>query len=174
MCSRIDLYFELETLIYLSCCLSQYSRNIKWNRDAVSSVKGKRAALSDLCSPSFRCLCQRQMGIATVMRIASCLEVLWMWLRLTKESHSLLPNPMPTTNSLCFWVSCCQRRRKPSERETGLWQEKARCTKLQVGAVDGAGCDVAFSCLPAGAATCVPQLMEMVEPAALAGGKVGP
>ena len=69
------------------------SRNIKWNREAVSAVKGKCAALSEPSSPSCRFLCQK--GIAMSVRIASCLEVLGVQLRLTKMSQSLLPNPVP-------------------------------------------------------------------------------
>lgn len=129
-CIRIDLYVELETLIYLRGYLStiDMSRNIKWNREAVSAVKGKCTALSEPSSPSCCSLCQK--GIAMSMRIASCLEVLGVQLRLTKMSHSLLPNPVPTISSLCFWILLPNEQKTFRERN---WPLAAKCLVPQAG-----------------------------------------
>lgn len=104
MCIRIDFYVELETLIYLNSYLSttDMSRNIKWNREAVSAVKGKCTALSEPSSPSCCFLCQK--GIAMSLRIASCLEVLGVQLRSPKCPLPSSPIPCPLSLSLCFWV----------------------------------------------------------------------
>ena len=78
------------------------SRNIKWNREAVSAVKGKCTALSEPSSPSCCFLCQK--GLAMSLRIASCLEVLGVQLRSPKCPLPSSPIPCPLSLSLCFWV----------------------------------------------------------------------
>lgn len=166
VCTRIELYVKLETVIYLSYYLSTmlWKHKISKKKNAVSAVKG--ITLPNLFPPAhLSAVFARYKWKQACQWGASCSEAVCVQRRPSLQSPLQLPHSMLTTNLLYFWVPLPKEQQAFRKRN---WPLAAKCT------VPPSWRHIQQPAPWCGAATHVQQRIEMAEPAASADWRQSP